>query len=741
RERALERQRLLEVQAEQRSAGDLIDREVPMFDPGMMEFSADARTANNTKDSLRFNLTGVQRFLRGDLEYSITQRVLPEESRESNLDFVRLKYYDDLRENELILGDTFTTFSPLLLNAATFRGASFYTGGRLLRFGTTTLIGTTRPGSEVDLYRRGILTAFTTADSAGFYQFDNLPLSQSSELFEIRIFTPQGRRFTEFRRVVSQDQMVPEGSVASRGGAGSSTSITNPFDVAGGEVRYGLFKDLTLGAYALNLSNFRVETGEVIETVNSTGVFLLGRALSWLNLLVERSQDSQLPGSAARLVAFISTAAGAVDLEHRAYEGEFAPPARTRTNEFIGSASLGPAILLSLDRTLLRTRFLAISADFLNQVSDYGQTRTQTERRARLARRITSKLSLNVSLAQERFSEQNQPDKGSDIQDALATYRLGFLTRMELRFAKNEPLLGEDSTRLETIYQKIQQIDSPWAFRAAYTTASNQDDIATVAAGYLFKNNFRISGQYDSQSNWSLQLEYSLPFRVSEDGLETFPRGSFGRGGIEGVVYLDENGDGIRQEDESTLSDVHILAPGVKNLNSDQEGKFKAWGLPTRSPISVEVDMLSTDALFVPLLKKQTTTIHPGELVKLEIALVPSGGLSGILQTRTPRTISPANGVEMILETENGERITAVQTEWDGTFIMEQIPPGNHILYGSPEQLAARGLALEPSRMRLLFPSGEEPAWHEDINFRITRKGGGELPEARSLQEKRRGRQ
>jgi hypothetical protein len=231
-------------------------------------------------------------------------------------------------------------------------------------------------------------------------------------------------------------------------------------------------------------------------------------------------------------------------------------------------------------------------------------------------------------------------------------------------------------------------------------------------------------------------VNYTLPFRVSGDGVESLPSGTFGRGGATGVVFMDEDGDGVRGPLEPTLADVRIVAPGIKDLVTDDDGRYSGWGVSTKRPVSFGVDPLTTDALFVPARKNYRMVVRPGELVKLDFPLVPSGGLSGLLTTEIARSISPAHGIVMNLENEAGIKFITVQVEWDGSFLMEGIPPGSYLLSVDAEGLAARGLELIPDRMKLKFPAGEEPAWLEDIVFLIRNKGGGKLPhpEARGKQ-------
>ena len=701
----------------------LYARELPLFEPGMMELDTGAGTNDQGVDRSNFTLTGVHLFLRGDLEYSVSQRQVSGRSGETTLDFARLKYHDDLREKELTLGDTFVIPTPLLLNSVTFRGVSFFTGGRLLRFGRTTVIGTAPAGSEVDLYQQGVLVAFSSADSAGFYRFDDVPLGQDSTLFEIRVFTPQGRRFTDFKLVSSQEEMMPAGGLATQGGTGNSTADENPFNITSAEARYGLLRDLTLGAYVLQLEDYSVPASGVIETLDAIGLFLLGRPVSWLNLLVEQAKDSDVLGSATRVGAFLVFPGAAVDFEQQTYEGDFAPPARTRDRRFTL-----PGLLLTRDQIALRTRILQFNTNATVRYLDFGEGKETVEQELRLSRALSSNVFLNLSGFQDTVSEDGREIGGKRTLEALTTYRLDLLSRAELLLATSSPVQGEGSNRVRASFQKVRQQDSPWGYQAAYTVRSGQEDLFNASVGYLFANNFRVDAQADNQDAWAVSVNYALPFRVSGDGVESFRPGTFGRSGLRGTVYLDENGDGRRQDEEPNLSDVLIIAPGIPDLITDESGQFRGWGLPSGIPVPVEVDLLTTDALFIPARDKYLLTAHPGELVTLDIPLVPAGGLTGILTTDVPRSISPANGVEMTLEKKDGTTFATVQVEWDGTFIIEGIPPGTYVLFGKPEQLVARGLELTPEKRTLIFPAGGEPVWLEDVPFTILKRGGGALP-------------
>ena len=694
-----------------------LQREVPWFDPGMFEFNSSASGGHNAPEQLQLNLKGVQRFLKGDLDYSVSQSTIDREAQRPLVDYSRLTYYNPQHTWQVQLGDTYSGFSPLLLDPVSFRGGSFYTGGQQLRFGRAQLIGTAPPGSEVDLYRQGVLLDFTTADARGFYRFPNVPLTLDRNLFELQTFTPDGRRLVEFKEVAGQEEMVGAGSLSTLGGAGRGEQGLTRFDVSAGEVRYGLLPALTLGGYALKLHNYFAEY-ETVPDIDAVGVFALVRAAPWLVLLGEQARDSTVPGSGTRVGAFLAFAPLVLQLEQRTYSEQFAPPKRTRSAFFSQ-----PDRADTVTSVQARTRLLETNLSLESVLSDFGQSRRLTDHLLRLDRRLSANLSAFLTLETDRSSEPGYPTGGFDSRELLATYRLSSVERLEGFGFSRSDLLGPGASEARLSWLRNALVGSPWSWELSYIARRPDRDLGVVGLGYLFARNWRVSGRAQSDGTWLVQVDFTQPFRATGQGFERLPEGTFGRAGLEGDVYVDANANGRRDPGEGGASDVRLLAPGLPNLRSDSAGHFRGWGLLAGTPVPVDVDLLSTDALYTPARKHSYVAPRPGENVRLELALVPSSGMDGSLRFGAKGSVSPADGLELVLRRADGSVEARTTAEWDGAFIFERVAPGVYVLEGDPAQLAERGLALQPARVELTFPPGPDPTWPRGVDVQLVRTG------------------
>ncbi|NLW55455.1 MAG: hypothetical protein GX050_02320, partial [Firmicutes bacterium] len=172
---------------------------------------------------------------------------------------------------------------------------------------------------------------------------------------------------------------------------------------------------------------------------------------------------------------------------------------------------------------------------------------------------------------------------------------------------------------------------------------------------------------------------------------------------IQGIVYLDENGNGQFDEWEKRLSGITMLIDG-RSATTNEEGEYIFSFVPP-GIYRVDFNPRSLPADYTPVTGEQVIRIRENENFFLDFGVTLNGSISGLV-------FIDANGdgvrnegetvlgmVEVILEPN-----TTTFTAQDGTFFFEGIPLGPHRLRISPESL----------------PPGLKIAVEEGINVLLT---------------------
>lgn len=216
---------------------------------------------------------------------------------------------------------------------------------------------------------------------------------------------------------------------------------------------------------------------------------------------------------------------------------------------------------------------------------------------------------------------------------------------------------------------------------------------------------------------------------------------STGRSGIAGVVFLDENADGLRQRGEPAVADA-LLVVNNRSVRTNRDGYFVVWGVPVQTAHQVVLDTASlSDPTWVPAQSEISVRARPGALASADIAVVRAGIVSGTvfvertvidsscIETRQGCTAltNLSRPVRIVLRNSITGKSRHFDSFSDGTFHEEGIVPGEYQievdqtsilrsgLQGAPLRVTVRaidptGIPSVPGAIRLLLTSGETSA-------------------------------
>ena len=122
--------------------------------------------------------------------------------------------------------------------------------------------------------------------------------------------------------------------------------------------------------------------------------------------------------------------------------------------------------------------------------------------------------------------------------------------------------------------------------------------------------------------------------------------------------------------------------------------------------------------------------VKPGKTVDVSIPILAAGEITGMV-TISGKDIPEreAPGLDLILLDEEGKEVARTQTEFDGFYSIAKVSPGKYRLMPDPKRLRIfqahfilGPIKPEPPYHNIIIPVSVEPAFIDDVNFKLIRK-------------------
>jgi hypothetical protein len=192
---------------------------------------------------------------------------------------------------------------------------------------------------------------------------------------------------------------------------------------------------------------------------------------------------------------------------------------------------------------------------------------------------------------------------------------------------------------------------------------------------------------------------------------------SLGRAGISGEVFVDANGNGIRDVDEMGFPDLRLRL-GSRGVTTDSLGKFSTWDVVPFESLLLEIDSLSIDTpLWVPATPLMSLSPGPNSFTYMQIPLVQAGEVSGTAVFEDGSV--PAGGIHLVLEDPRSGLAIPTRTFSDGEFFLMGLRPGTYQLRVDDEQL--RQLRMSSTPIEVVIDPSDGQVVVQGIVIRIHR--------------------
>jgi hypothetical protein len=541
-------------------------------------------------------------------------------------------------------------------------------------FDRTNFRGELPAGWDAELYRNGQLIGFSQGVGDGRYEFLDVQLFYGQNKFEVVLYGPQGQTKRDTTLVpVGADSIPPRETyywAAVQETGQDLITLNDQFHGisdgwrAGFGVERGIDNRTSVSA-AFTSSLYRQNRYNHLEGAIRRAI---GPALVQVAAASNLANGYAVHGKAIAQAGGLSIAAEAALLRGDFFSERF-------------EVGLRDFATLSLDQ-LVKVHGWQIPLRLAAQRKSYADGTVNYTTKTGLSFNISN---INTSLDLRWDSRRGvNPLANSDILEA--TTRLsGRIGKVRLRGEANFELNNRSGLRQSTLTAEWRANDkSEWQAEFGYDAQSRR---GKAGIGYVrqfdkFSLRANAQGYSDGSVSAGLNLAFSLGpkpgggFHMSGNKLAS-------RGQAAVLVYQDLNADGIHQADEPVEKSVEISAGfSGHSAPTGKDGMTLIEGLEPHKPILLSVDTSTlSDPYMQPANSGMVIAPRPGIAMRVELPLVSSGEISGILERDNGRVLS---GVDLELVDKNGNVIKTTRSEIDGYFLFENVAYGGYIVRIAP---------------------------------------------------------
>lgn len=590
------------------------------------------------------------------------------------------------------LGDLSGFSDPLLFSSVQGRGVHIQRGGESVeRQGdTVTLEGDAPPNWEVELYRNGSLVEFAQTTRDGRYRFEEVPIYLGENIFDIRLYGPQGQ-FREEREVVS---------------------------VGGAMLKEGEWEYQTL---LLNRNKSLIDSRLNVSQPESD--FFLSEASYGLNRFLSFR------------AGFSSMTPNGITESYNYWYGGFASSLGGVISQLLIAQddANGSGASLSIKAKEFDTNINFDWLYFDGLISDQNADGLiKNEYQLRLNRSLLLGLP-NAVLFDIEFQQTERVDGSSfsSISQRLSSGWAGYQIANDLNYYESS-ILGGDS-RLDGLLSATRKWLG-WRYKGGLEyqlSSTGRIEGVTFGAAHKFESGLGYTGSLshrfsgrdtfasDNTFTWGFDhfslsatagfnsrgfqyigasITTSLGYDAYKDEHFFSSESNVNDASVTAQVFLDENGNGIKDYEESPVSRVKFKGSSKwRGSQTDDQGFVTLKGIKHLEMQSLEVDQRSIEDPFMKVAKGPVYIYtHAGSHVFAQVPLAMMLEVEGTLLLNDAEAMKPAQQIAVNLSNSEGEVLQRALSEYDGVFLFTGLLPGSYCAAVSEESIKRFNLMPAP---------------------------------------------
>lgn len=630
-----------------------------------------------------------------------------------------------LHASSYLMGDISSASLSQVTTASQGRGFTMTNRGldRPDKFGTTSFVGDSKPGWQVELYRNDVLINFVTLDTSGHYDFQDIPVLFGNNVFRLEFYGPQGQRETKTKNINTSDSLLKKGDftynvsadqenqslfgiakTAQSVATTTTTPVIAPITTTPtappvtpavqnanmprlvGEAEYGVTSWLTATAGGAHTNINGTDHDYATQGLHMTFAGML--------LGLDNAYDTMDKGRST--LATVTTRYFNTDIQLQ----------QTLAKNFVSEADLA-----DISNPITSQTSLSLLHQFdlpLLGALDNGLTGTNKDyasgRREKLLTYTLSKSFLGMNLTNNL--NEDRDNQGLRQVNGIFSFRGTYgKTQYGLQADYDiTPIKQLEATRLTA----LTQISDKYTNLATLTDQlANQklvqlEDTVTVD---MKKYKLSFTGRADDQKNYYVGVTFNVSIskipRTSDYIVSSRPLVDTGTVAIRPFLDMDYNL--LLDQGDKPEPDAMIKIGSQSPKKTADAGLLVATQLPIDIPVNISLDPNNQKDPYIAAAAGNYQVVpRPGKVILVDYPLIEVSQIDGTVHV--PPGMSAA-GLRVDLVNTEGQVVNSTHTAFDGYYLLEGITPGTYRIRIALESLAGRHLKQPDDRTTVVKSS------------------------------------
>jgi hypothetical protein len=560
--------------------------------------------------------------------------------------------------------------------------------------------GNLLPGWEVELYRNDRLIGYQSVADNGLYDFKDVSILFGRNYFRLVFYGPQGQHREEEEVFELGQSLTQKGQhyyrVLASDNDGGGSRATAQYDV-------GLTDQVSLSLVGVSVPLNKSQ--KAVEQHNYVQVGLRG---FWKSLFATVDVMDDLNGGKAINLDLQTGFGGTViKFNHTILNNFFSEEYQLTAQEFKDNTEI------RIDATIPPSFLPRIPLSLELKMSDFVSGNDRNE--------LVNVLSLQtygLSLTNQLTYVQNSTAINTFTGGfGISSYidGIGIRGTVNYAFQPKDEITTVDLTVRPRLYKQFQ-----FTYGLNHALKSNLTQVSVSASKGLGKYNLSVGVRYDTDNVYSLDTRFSI-------GLGREPRkrkwepnalSIAGRGSVSARVFLDKNQDGLFNGDDEPLKDVGFtLNGGYVKTKTDDDGIAYITSIPEYKPVNLVIKQATLiDPLWTAAIDGMRIVPRPGQAMQLDFPIFTRGEIDGTVSLLKNNKLIGAGRVKVEVVDDAGRVVRSATTEYDGFYVVSDIPLGSYKVRVSPTQMAELGLQAGED---LSFTLTADDQFESGIDFEV----------------------